>query len=74
MSDPKNDRMLDDIEAVPSEDLVGKTVRFRLKPELTGHITCVKLFRAGRTLVIDYFDGEGPKTLDCDDFQVELVE
>lgn len=69
-----NERMLDDLEAVPSEDLVGRLVRFKLKPELTGHITCVKLFRAGRTLVVDYFVGDEPKAIDCDDYQIELVE
>ncbi len=63
-----------DVEEIAAEELIGRTVTFILRPELTAQITAVHIFRAGRTISVAYFEDNESKSLDCDGFQLQLIE
>lgn len=70
----RNERLVTDLEAVPSEDLIGRRCRLALAPEVVGHITCVQTFRAGRTYLVDVVQDGALVSLRCDDYQLELID
>jgi len=69
-----NERVVTDIESLPSEDLIGRRCRLVLAPEVIGHVTCVQTYRAGRTYRVDVIQDGVIVSLSCDDYQLELID
>lgn len=62
------------LDAIPSEELVGRRAHLALHPEIVGHITGVHIFDAGRTYTFQWYVEDTIKALDLNGFQLELVE
>ena len=57
-----------------SEELIGRSVSFVLRPTVIGQITAVHLFAAGRTITVAYWEGDEARSQDCDWYQLQLCE
>jgi len=46
----------EDIDIVPAEELIGRTVSFVVKPNIHGQVTGVFIGQSCRTYRVDYYD------------------